>query len=131
MGFRRSFSKVEHSGIRRKAVVMTMAVVLFVVLLKSGVDFINTPSEIHYIQVKMQNRKTFIINKDTTNYNNFASVLKEEVKQYRKKYDYNNIEILVQLPQAENTEEIADVIKLVDAMDVKFSLHFWENTNNE
>ncbi|MCH2021862.1 MAG: hypothetical protein MK207_05225 [Saprospiraceae bacterium] len=124
MSFRRSFSRVEHSGIRNKAIVMTTAVVLFVVLIKTGVDFINTPAKIQYLKVNMLDRNCFIINNDTTNYKNFASVLSEQVKEYRKEYEYNNIEIYVQLPQVKNTNEIADIIKLVDAMDVKFSLHF-------
>ena len=73
------------------------------------------------IKVEMKDRSTFIINKDTTNYENFASVLKEEVKEYRSKYAYNIIEIALKLPKAEKTEEIADIIKIVDAMDVQFS----------
>lgn len=121
MTLRRSFSKIEHHSIRRKAIVMTMAVVMLVLIVKLGVQYGTMPPKMQYIKVVMIDRSTFIINKDTTNYENFASLLKEAVKEYRSKYAYKHIEIALKLPKAEKAEEIADIIKIVDAMDVQFS----------
>ena len=122
MAFRRSFSKAEESSIRRKAILMTGALVLLFVLIKLGVDAAYAPPPMHYINVQMKDHSTFIINADTTNYDSFASILKERVKTARTTHEYKNIEIVLQLPKVEAAAEIADIIKIVDAMDVAFSI---------
>jgi hypothetical protein len=122
MAFRRSSSKTDQSSIRRKAIVMTGAVVMLFVLVKFGVDYANRPAPMRVISLQMKNNSIFIIDTDTTNFENFASILKNKVIEARKKHAYNNIKIVVYVPRVNEAGEIASVIKIVDAMDVQFSI---------
>ena len=123
MAFRRSFSKAEQSTITRKAILLTGAVIMLFLLVKLSIDALNKPVSMYYIVVKMEDRSKFIINQDTTNYDNFASILKEKVSAARKVYPYNKITIYLQLPKADKTAEIVDILQIVDAMDVQFKIH--------
>lgn len=123
MAFRRSFSKAEQSTITRKAILLTGAVIMLFLLVKLSIDALNKPASMYYIVVKMEDRSKFIINQDTTNYDNFASILKEKVTTAREKYPYNKITIYLQLPKADKTAEIVDILQIVDAMDVQFKIH--------
>ena len=120
MPLRRSFSTTEHQGIRRKALLLTMAVVFLLAALKIGYDIQNRTEDIHYIKVRMLNRTSFIVNQDTTNYEKFASTLKREVFRYRKQYSYASIVIALRLPKVEQSKDILDILQIVDAMDVSY-----------
>ena len=124
MAFRRSFAKAEENDIRRKAIMLTGSIVLLFVLIKFGVDAMNRPIPMHYIGVQMQDRATFIIGQDTTNYDQFASILKERVIKARAAYPYLKIKILLKLPKVEAANEIVDIIQVVDAMDVPFDVQY-------
>ena len=100
---------------------MTMLVVFLGFIIKLGFKYGSMPSKMHYIKVEMKNDATFIINKDTTNYDFFASTLKKEVIDYRKKYAYNSIEIALKLPKLKTAGEIAEIIQIIDAMDVQYA----------
>jgi hypothetical protein len=120
MALRRSFSKMEHQGIRRKAIVMTMTLVFLVAGIKIALDYWTKASPTHFIKVTMLDQTTFIINQDTTNYAMFASTLQRTVINYRKQFDYSSITIALRLPPVKHSKDIAPVIKIVDAMDVQF-----------
>lgn len=124
MAFRRSFAKAEENDIRRKAIMLTGSIVFLFILIKFGVDALNRPIPMHYISVQMQDRSTFIIEQDTTNYDQFASILKERVIDARENHPYFKIKIVLKLPKVESAAEIADVIQVVDAMDVPFVVQY-------
>lgn len=120
MALRRSFSKMEHQGIRRKAIVMTMTVVFLVAGIKVALDYWRKAPKMHIIKVIMLDQSTFVINQDTTNYALFASTLQRTVINYRKKYSYPTITIALRLPLVKQSKDILNIIKIIDAMDVQF-----------
>jgi len=124
MAFRRSFAKAEENDIRRKAIMLTGSIVFLFILIKFGVDALNRPVPMHYIGMEMKDRSTFIIGQDTTNYDQFASILKEKVIKARAEHPYLKIKIVLKLPKVESAAEIADIIQVVDAMDVPFVVQY-------
>ncbi len=120
MALRRSFSKIEHQGIRRKALVMTMTLVFLVAGIKISLDYWGKATPMQFIKVTMLDQSTFIINQDTTNYAMFASTLQRTVVKYRHQFDYSAIAIALRLPSVKQSKDIVHIIRIIDAMDVQF-----------
>ena len=122
MKFRRSLSAIEHKKIRRKAIFLTFFVVLTIV---SGIkiwNYLLYEHKIISVNVEMLQKDLFIIDGDTTNYEEFASVLKNDITELRLKHKKENICIDLKLNNAQNTGDISTIIALVNAMDVPFEI---------
>lgn len=119
MAFRRNIKEVGKGQTRRKAIVLVGAIVAIFVLTKLILDTWGA-TEVHVIQVEMLSRDVFVVAGDTTNYDNFASILKKEVIQAKKTYPSNQIQL--QLPEIEKSNEITDVIMVITAMDLDWNI---------
>ena len=120
MAFRRSFDKVDSDQITRKAVVMTLAILIIIVLVNIMWNRYQQPF-VNEIHVAMLNKDTFLVQQDTTNYDRFASLLKKAVIEARKEYPNNKI--ILQLPKDINQSgDISSIIMVVTAMDLDWQI---------
>jgi hypothetical protein len=120
LAFRRNIDKAGEGQIRRKAIVLTGAIVAIFVLTKLLLDAWSEPS-IYTIKVEMLSQDVFIVQQDTTNYDRFASILKKEVVEAKKKYTTSQIQL--HLPDVDQSKEITNVIMVVTAMNIDWSIH--------
>lgn len=119
MAFRRNIEEAGKGQIRRKAIVLTGAIVAIFVLTKLILDTWGATT-VHTIEVEMVSKEVFIVAGDTTNYDNFASILKKEVIEAKKTYPSSQIQL--QLPTVEKSNEITDVIMVIMAMDLDWNI---------
>lgn len=57
----------------------------------------------------------YLIGKDTTNYDNFASVLSRQIQQLKQKSA--NVELRLILPKNKNTGQVADIVQITNAFE--------------
>jgi len=120
MAFRRNFDKAEDAQIRRKVIVLigTIATVVVLIYLAWQASVSGQPN---LITVKMLNRNTFIVQRDTTNYEEFASTLRQVVIDSKKVYPNNQIQLI--LPSsATQSKQITDIIMIVTAMNLDWEI---------
>lgn len=122
MKFRRSLSAIEHKKIRRKAIFLTFFVVLVIVGGIRTWNYLIYEHKTVRVKVEMIQNDQFTIGGDTTNYEEFASVLKNEITELRSKYEKDNICIDLKLNTKQKTADISTIIALVNAMDVPFEI---------
>lgn len=125
MAFRRNIEKPAEGQIRKKAVILTGAI-FSIFLLASLIWTIKNKPAAHVIEVQMLSADVYLVEGDTTNYDNFASILKMAVGKANKTYSSNRITL--KLPPAKQSKEIADVLLVVNAMDVDWDII--KNTTN-
>jgi hypothetical protein len=119
---RRSFSKVEHKTIRRKAIVFTGVVVLIILLMQTLYRFMQKPL-VYVLQVEMLDQNAYIIDTDTTTFDFFASTLKEAVIIAKRKH--KNISIKLILPtDKKKSSAIAVPIQIVALIDLPYQVAF-------
>lgn len=120
MAFRRNFDKAEDTQIRRKIIVLIGTIVTVVILAQLAWQY-HISGQANLIEVKMLTRNQFIVQGDTTNYEEFASILKEVVIVSKKEYPNNQIQLI--LPSsATQSKQITDIIMIVTAMDLDWEI---------
>lgn len=120
MEFRQNFKKAEDAQIRRKIIVLIGTIVAVIILAQLAWQF-SLSDQPHLIEVNMLNRDQFIVQGDTTNYQEFASILKKVVIKSKKEYPNNQIQLT--LPSsATQSKEITDIILIVTAMDLDWEI---------
>jgi hypothetical protein len=120
MGFRRNFDKAEDGEVRRKVIALIGAVISVVILAQLAWQF-SLVGQPNLIYVEMMDRNTFIIQGNTTNYERFASILKNVVTESKKEYPDNQIQLT--LPSsATQSKQITDIIMIVSAMDLDWEI---------
>jgi len=120
MAFRRNFDKAEDTQIRRKIIVLIGTIVTVVILAQLAWQY-HISDQANLIEVKMLTRNQFIVQGDTTNYEEFASILKEVVIVSKKEYPNNQIQLI--LPSsATQSKQITDIIMIVTAMDLDWEI---------
>lgn len=120
MEFRRNFDKAEDAQIQRKIIALIGAIISVVVLVLLAWQT-SASDQPNLIEVKMLDRNTFIVQGDTTNYEEFASILKKVVIESKKKYPDNQIQLT--LPSsATQSKQITDIIMIVSAMNLDWEI---------
>lgn len=125
MAFKRNIEKPAEGQIRKKAIILTGAIVS-IFLLASILWTTGNKKPAHVIEVQMLSADVYLVEGDTTNYDNFASILKKAVGDAKQNYSSNRIAL--KLPPAKQSKEIADVLLVVNAMDVDWDII--KNTTN-
>lgn len=121
MAFKSSFSIAEEGQIHRKVIMLMMAIVVLIALfIKIAWDFGSANTTLNIIEIKMLDRNQIIVATDTTNYEEFASTLKNAVIQAQKSHDQNKI--LLTVPKKATSSEIADIVMVVTAMNINWQL---------
>lgn len=120
MDFRRNVDKAEDAQVRRKVIVLIGTIACVVILAQLAWQFSLSDAP-NLIEVKMLSRNEFIVQGDTTNYKQFASILKQAVIQSKKEYPNNQIQLI--LPSsAKQSKEITDIIMIVTAMNLDWEI---------
>lgn len=120
MTFRRNFERAEDAQIHRKTIMLIGSIVLVILLINLAWNAANTAQQ-NTITVQMLHRDLFIIQADTTNYENFASTLKQAVIQAKKQYPNNQIQLT--LPKTvKKSKHISDIIMIVTAMNLDWEI---------
>lgn len=120
MDFRRNVDKAEDAQVRRKVIVLIGTIACVVILAQLAWQFSRSDAP-NLIEVKMLSRNEFIVQGDTTNYEQFASILKQAVIQSKKEYPNNQIQLI--LPSsAKQSKEITDIIMIVTAMNLDWEI---------
>lgn len=120
MAFRRNFDKAEDGDVRRKVIALIGSIIMVVVLAQLAWHF-STFGQANLIEVQMLDRNTFIIQGNTTNYEEFASILKQVVTESKKEYPNNQIQLIVP-SSATQSNQITDIIMIVSAMDLDWEI---------
>lgn len=120
MELRRNFAKAEDGVVRRKVIALIGSIVSVVILAQLAWQ-LSIAGQPNLIEVKMLDRNVFIIQRDTTNYEEFASILKKVVIDSKKEYPNNQIQLT--LPSsATQSKQITDIIMIVSAMDLDWEI---------
>lgn len=120
MVFRRSFDRADDAQIRRKIIMLIGTIILVVFLINFAWKY-SQKRQPNLITVEMINRNHFIIESDTTNYENFASTLKQAVIKAKKQYPLNQIRLT--LPsQLDKSNSIADILMIVNSIDIDWKI---------
>lgn len=120
MAFRRNFDKAEDGDVRRKVIALIGSIIMVVVLAQLAWQF-SILGQVHLIEVQMLDRNTFIVQGNTTNYEEFASILKKVVTESKKEYSDNQIQLTVP-SSATQSKQITDIIMIVSAMDLDWEI---------
>ena len=120
MALRRNFDKAEDGVVRRKVIALIGSIVSVIILAQLAWQ-LSIAGQPNLIEVKMLDRNTFIIQGNTTNYEEFASILKKVVIDSKKEYPNNQIQLT--LPSsATQSKQITDIIMIVTAMDLDWEI---------
>ncbi|BDS10798.1 hypothetical protein [Aureispira anguillae] len=120
MAFRRNFERADDAQIRRKVIMLIGTIILVVLLINLAWNYAISPKP-HIISVEMISRDQFVVQTDTTNYNKFASTLKQRVIQAKKEHLNNQIQLTVPTTAKKSTS-ITDIIMIVAAMDLDWEI---------
>jgi hypothetical protein len=101
------------SGINRRAIVMVFFFFVFIlgILYLSGNLNRSDNNKAVSLHVYFHHNNQIIIQKDTTNYDNYASVLKRNIAKFKN----NRILIKMYLPPGMKVKEISDIIQISNA----------------
>ena len=120
MELRRNFDKAEDGVVRRKVIALIGSIISVVILAQLAWQ-LSIAGQPNLIEVKMLDRNVFIIQGNTTNYEEFASILKKVVIDSKKEYPNNQIQLT--LPSsAKQSKQITDIIMIVNAMDLDWEI---------
>jgi len=120
MELKRNFDKAEDGVVRRKVIALIGSIVSVIILAQLAWQ-LSIAGQPNLIEVKMLDRNTFIIQGNTTNYEEFASILKKVVIDSKKEYPNNQIQLT--LPSsATQSKQITDIIMIVTAMDLDWEI---------
>ncbi|MFT5647345.1 MAG: hypothetical protein ACI976_002035 [Aureispira sp.] len=120
MELRRNFDKAEDGVVRRKVIALIGSIISVVILAQLAWQ-LSIAGQPNLIEVKMLDRNVFIIQGNTTNYEEFASILKKVVIDSKKEYPNNQIQLT--LPSsATQSKQITDIIMIVNAMDLDWEI---------
>ncbi|MCP4441896.1 MAG: hypothetical protein GY810_23560 [Aureispira sp.] len=122
MAFRRSYEKLEQGNIKRRAIMLTAIVFVLAFFVQAWLGNWITPKPIegNEVSVHFLSDTTYLIETDTTNYDQFASMLRKAIVQAKQQHEENYINIVI--PKSKRVGSIADIVLVANAMDVKVEL---------
>lgn len=123
MKFQRNYEPISRSNFSRRVILLVMVVggmSIFFFLLTKRFTIYETPAPV-VVHVSILDDNTFIVEKDTTNYEKLASVLRKEIAVLRKQE--RPIEIWMHIPEKATAGELSEIFMLGTAFDgVKMQL---------
>lgn len=122
MRFRRSFEKIESGNIKRRAILLTALVFVLVFFVQTWLGTWVKPQKAtgNEVTVHFLSDTTYLVETDTTNYDQFASILRQTIAKAKKKHKENYINIVI--PKSKKVGAIADIILAANAMNLKIEL---------
>lgn len=115
--FRRNYERIGFGGFGRRAIVLLLAAIGicgFLVYIATQIKFYK-PAATAILKVNILNENRYIIQKDTTNYEKFASVLRRKVKKLKEQD--RPVKILLQLPKSAKVGQVADILMIANAFE--------------
>lgn len=109
--FRRSLPNAPKS--RRRPLTIILAITLIAVLALTLPRFLQPSRTIIDIRCLPQNQ--FIIQADTTHFDQFASVLLSQLRKAKQQTDSSQIEIQLHIPNSFAAQQITDILSLTQA----------------
>jgi hypothetical protein len=116
--FRRSTGGSRSAG--RRALGFIIAIVLVGILLIVGWRWLNSGSR--YIELHCLSQQKFIIGKDTTNYEQLASTLMQQIAKAKAETDSAQLKIRLHIPKSYTVAQIDDILQLCQAMHPIFEM---------
>ena len=114
--FKRNYETPMRGGnIRRRAIVLTFVVVTMVFLMVYLSNNLVKPKSPLTIKISMLDDNLYLIDQDTSNYEDFASKLKKRVIACKKASDW--VEIKMTLPKNTQAGNVADILMVANAFD--------------
>jgi biopolymer transport protein ExbD len=116
--FRRNHVNKRSGPISKRSIIIAIALFIIFGIIVSLLPAKKEIKELSIINVTFLQHNQYKINNDTTNFENFASVLKEKIQKHRKEI----LELRLHLPKNKKMEELNDIIQIANAFDVEMKL---------
>jgi biopolymer transport protein ExbD len=116
--FRRNHVNKRSGPISKRAIIIAIAIFLIFGIIVLLLPAKKEIKELSIINVTFLKHNQYKINNDTTNFENFASVLKEKIQKFKR----DNLELRLFLPKDKKMEELSDIIQIANAFDVELKL---------
>ena len=114
--FRRNHNTpIRGRGFLKRGILLVFVVVAMIfwgVILSAK---ITVPAANPKLTVSFIDSTHYLIGKDTTNYDDFASILIAEIRTLKK--EAKHIDLLLKVPKNKNTGQIADIVRIVNSFD--------------
>jgi len=116
--FRRNHVNKRSGPVSRRSIIIAVALfIIFGIIVASQVPEKKNKNQA-VITVTFLEDNQYKINKDTTNFENFASNLKAKIQNHSKEA----LELRILLPKDKKMEEINDILQIANAFDVNLKL---------
>ena len=116
--FRRNHVNKRSGPISKRSIIIAIALFIIFGIIVSFLPAKKEIKELSIINVTFLQHNQYKINNDTTNFENFASVLKEKIRKFKR----DNLELRLFLPKDKKMEELSDIIQIANAFDVEMKL---------
>jgi biopolymer transport protein ExbD len=116
--FRRNHVNKRSGPISKRSIIIAIALFIIFGIIISLLPAKKEIKELSIINVTFLQHNQYKINNDTTNFENFASVLKEKIRKFKR----DNLELRLFLPKDKKMEELSDIIQIANAFDVEMKL---------
>jgi biopolymer transport protein ExbD len=116
--FRRNHVNKRSGPISKRSIIIAIALFIIFGIIVSLLPAKKEIKELSIINVTFLQHNQYKINNDTTNFENFASVLKEKIRKFKR----DNLELRLFLPKDKKMEELSDIIQIANAFDVEMKL---------
>lgn len=116
--FRRNHVKKRSGPMSKRSIIIAIALFLIFCIIVAFLPAKKEIKELSIINVTFLQHNQYKINNDTTNFENFASVLKEKIQKFKR----DNLELRLFLPKDKKMEELSDIIQIANAFDVEMKL---------
>jgi hypothetical protein len=116
--FRRNHVNKRSGPLSKRSIIIAIALFLIFCIIVAFLPAKKEIKELSIINVTFLQHNQYKINNDTTNFENFASVLKEKIRKFKR----DNLELRLFLPKDKKMEELSDIIQIANAFDVEMKL---------
>jgi biopolymer transport protein ExbD len=116
--FRRNHANKRSGPISKRSIIIAIALFIIFGIIVTLLPAKKEIKELSIINVTFLQHNQYKINNDTTNFENFASVLKEKIQKFKR----DNLELRLFLPKDKKMEELSDIIQIANAFDVEMKL---------
>jgi hypothetical protein len=111
--FRRNHVNKRSGPVSKRAILVAITLfIIFIIIIAAQAP----KKEIQHsplINVTFLQKNLYLVNKDTTDYENFASVLKEKISKHKN----TMVELRIILPKEKKMEEVDDIILIANAFE--------------
>ena len=116
--FRRNHVNKRSGPVSKRSIIIAIALFIVFVIIIAAQPSKKEIQHFSVINVTFLKNNQYKINSDTTNFENFASLLKEKIQAQKK----GAVELRIILPKDKKMDELSDIIQIANAFDVKLKL---------